>query len=407
MKIYSNIKLTRKTLLSHKFRTLLSLSGITIGVAAVLIMVAIGKGAQREMMGIIEDQGTNLLVVSAARAKAFGGRQLQTGDVTTLTLNDSEAIQDECPSVVLSSPAQDKTLVVKYGTYSTRVKIMGTTEDYPEIRNFEVIEGTFFTNEDNKAAFRVSVIGYEVQKNLFEEKNPIGEFIRIRNIPFEVIGVLKPKGISSEGANEDNQIMIPIRTALRRVFNLDHISNVYVKVERQESMDQAEAEIRELLRDRHRLERRNKPDDFMIQNQMTVLEAAKATSESFTLLITAIASISLLVGGIGILAIMLLAVRERTNEIGLRMAVGARRKDILVQFISEALILGFAGGLAGVVFGLTSALVLGEFTKWKTVIPVDYVFFALFFSLSIGLFFGVYPARRASLLYPIDALRAE
>jgi putative ABC transport system permease protein len=407
MRIYRNIKLTRKTLLSHKFRTLLALSGITIGVAAVIIMVAIGKGAQREMLRIIEDQGSNLLVVSAARTKTFAGRQQQAGNVITLTVKDSEAIQDECPSVVLTAPGQNKTLLVKFGTYSTRAKILGTTVDYPEIRNFKVTDGVFFTEQDNKASFRMAVIGYEVWKNLFEDKNPLGDIIRIQNVPFEVIGVLKPKGISSEGTNEDNQIMIPIRTALRRVFNINYISNIYVKVKQRDLMDQAEVEIMELLRDRHRLERRGKPDDFTIQNQMTALKAAKATSESFTLLITAIASISLLVGGIGILAIMLLAVRERTNEIGLRMAVGARRKDILVQFVSEALILGFAGGLIGVLFGMTSALVLGEFTKWRTVIPVDYVVLSLVFSLSIGLFFGVYPARRASLLYPIDALRAE
>ncbi len=407
MRLYRNIKLTRKTLFSHKLRTALSLIGITIGVATVIIMVAVGRGAQSEVVRLVKAMGTNLLVVNAGKSKTFAGRQSQSESVKTLSIEDSEAILLECPSVLMAAPAQDRTLPVKYEKIATKTRILGTTVDFPKIRNFEISEGLFFTEDDERAALRVAVIGYEVQKNLFGSEDPIGETIRIKNIPFRVIGVLSPKGLTGEGANEDNVIVVPISTALRRVFNLDYIDTIYLRVKSQEAMAPAEREIRSLLRERHRLDRSGSPDDFTIQNQMTVLKAEEATRESFTLMITGIAAISLVVGGIGILAVMLLAVRERTNEIGLRMAIGARRQDILVQFLTEALILGFVGGLIGVGIGLTTTVGLGWATKWETVIPVDYIFLSLLFSLSLGLFFGVYPARRASMLYPIDALRAE
>ena len=407
MKIARNVLLTRRTLFAQKLRTLLALIGITIGVAAVLIMVAVGEGAQREVIRIIQEMGTNLLVVSAERTQAFAGREFEPGLVKTLTRDDAEAVLEECPSVENAAPSQHKRLLVRHEGFAVQTKIFGTTPEYPEIRNFQVVEGEFFTEEDDKLAARVAVIGSAVRRNLFGEDYPIGQIIRIENIPFEVIGALRPKGITAEGSNEDDQIMIPLRTALRRVFNQSHISNIHVRAERRDLMRPAEDEIRAVLRDRHRLTFRDLPDDFTIQNQITALEAEEATAESFTLLIAGIAAISLLVGGVGILAVMLIAVRERTPEIGLRMAVGARRRDILVQFLSEALILGLAGGVLGVALGMTGAFVVGWTTRWHTVVPFDFIGIVLVFSLSVGLFFGVYPARRASLLFPIDALRAE
>jgi putative ABC transport system permease protein len=407
MKLVRNILLTRRTLFAHKLRTALALMGITIGVAAVIIMVAVGKGAQREVIRIIQEMGTNLLVVSAQRVEAFGGGRFDTGNVVTLMRSDSEAILENCPSVALAAPSQHKRLQVKYGAFSVKTKVLGTTPEFLTVRNFQLSRGAFFWPEEERAAKRLAVLGATVARNLFGSNDPLGEIIRIEKIPFEVVGVLKPKGITPEGANEDDQILIPLRTALRRVFNLNHINNVYVQATRRETMKTAEASIRQLLRDRHRLAIGNRPDDFTIQNQLTTIEAEESATESFTLLITAIAAISLFVGGIGILAVMQIAVRERTSEIGLRMAVGARRSDILVQFLAEALVQGLVGGAVGVVLGVAGALIVGWTTRWVTIIPFDFVGLALVVSLSLGLFFGVYPARRASKLFPIDALRAE
>lgn len=407
MKLYRNIRISRKTLFSHKLRTFLALLGITIGVAAVIIMVAVGEGAQREVLQQIEAMGTNLLVVNAGRVKTFAGRERQIGIVTTLKIRDSEAIAEDCSAVALAAPAQDRTLQVKYGNYSTMTKILGSSSAFQNIRNFSTVKGRFFTEEENKAAFRVAVIGRQVSDNLFEGKDPIGETIRLRKIPFEVIGVLKSKGVSPEGSNEDNQILIPINTALRRVFNLNYINSIYVRVKNRRSMATAEKQIAALLRERHRLDIKNKADDFIIQNQLTILETERATTQSFTTMIAGVAAISLFVGGIGILAVMFLAVKERTHEIGLRMAVGSRRKDIMVQFISEATILGFLGGFIGVFLGTAGAWIMETATKWPTVISLKPIVISLFFSLSVGLFFGVFPARKASLLNPIEALRAE
>ncbi len=407
MKIYRNIRISRKTLFAHKLRTFLAMFGITIGVAAVIIMVAIGKGAQRAVLKQIEDMGANLLVVNAGRAKTFAGRRRQTGIVTSLRIRDSEAMAEECSAVSLVAPAQDRTLQVKYGNYATKAKILGSTPDFQKIRNFPTTMGRFFLEEENKASLRVAVIGSQIQDNLFEGEDPIGEMIRIGKITFEVIGVLKSKGVSPEGANEDNQILIPINTALRRVFNLTYLNSIHVSVKNQRSMALAEKQIRELLRERHRLYIRNKPDDFTLLNQLTILEAEKETSQTFSTMIVGVAAISLFVGGVGILAVMLIAVGERTHEIGLRMAVGSRRKDILVQFVFEAMILGFSGGFLGILMGTGAAWVLGTTTQWQTAVSPASIAISLAFSLSVGLFFGVFPARRASRLNPIDALRAE
>ena len=407
MKIYRNIIISRKTLLTHKLRTILALTGITIGVAAVILMIAIGRGAQSEVLSRIEAMGTNLLIVNAGQVRTFAGRKRQIGNVTTLNLKDSKAIAKDCPSIALTAPAQTQKLKVKYGNLSTNTTILGTTPHFQQIRNFSMDIGVFLSENENRASLRIAVIGSKVQENLFEGDDPIGEIIRIGKCPFEVIGVLESKGVNADGVDDDDQIIIPVNTALRRVFNLDYINMIYVQAEDSESMRRAEVEIRTLLRERHRLERRAKPDDFTIQNQADVLEAQQETTDAFTMLITGIAAVSLLVGGVGILAIMLIAIKERTSEIGLRMAVGARPRDILIQFLSESSILGLTGAAMGVMIGLAGALFLRIATEWKTMISLQSVFFSIIFSLSVGIFFGVYPARKASLLDPIDALRSE
>lgn len=394
-------------MLTHKLRTFLALVGITIGVAAVIIMIAIGNGAQREVLNQIEEMGTNLIIVNAGRVKTFAGRKRQVSYATSLTLKDSRAISEKCPSVSLAAPALSKKMKVKYGNVSTNTTIVGTTHDFQMVRNFSIDAGIFFSEMENRAALRVAVIGNKVRLNLFDTDDPIGEIIRIRKIPFEIVGVLKSKGINADGVDEDDQIMIPINTALRRVFNLDYINTVYTQVKHIERMDRAESEIRDLLRERHRLIRKEKPDDFTIQNQADVLEAQQEATAAFTVLIAGIAAISLMVGGIGILAIMLMTIKERTNEIGLRMAIGARPKDILVQFLSEALILGMSGGLFGIAIGMAGTITVGMTTEWHTDISSQSILLSIGFSLLVGLFFGVYPAKKAALLDPIDALRAE
>jgi putative ABC transport system permease protein len=407
MKITRSIRVSRKQLAAHKFRTALALLGIVIGVSAVIIMVAIGNGAQEEVLSKIKAMGTSLLIINAGQVQKSAGRQQIRGTVTTLTLDDVEAIGRECSAVNAAAPLQSKKMQVKYGSLSTNTTVVGTTTQFQKVRNFYVAIGAFFSDEENLASRRAAVLGHSVVKNVFEGNNPVGETIRIGKVTFEVIGVMESKGVDLNGFDQDDQIFIPIRTALRRVFNLPYINTINIQATSTETMGRAAAQITDLLRDRHRLNKQQKPDDFTIQNQADLLEAQRETTDTFTMLIGSIAGISLLVGGIGILAIMLIAIRERTNEIGLRMAVGASRKDIMTQFVIEASILGVGGGLVGILLGILGAFFVHVATSWAVSISPDSVGLAFGFSLLVGLFFGVYPARRASLLDPITALRSE
>jgi putative ABC transport system permease protein len=407
MKITRSIRVSRKQLAAHKLRTALALLGIVIGVSAVIIMVAIGNGAQEEVLSKIKAMGTSLLIINAGQVQKSAGRQQIRGTVTTLTLDDVEAIGRECSAVNAAAPLQSKKMQVKYGSLSTNTTVVGTTTHFQKVRNFHVAIGAFFSDEENLASRRAAVLGHSVVKNVFEGNNPVGETIRIGKVTFEVIGVMESKGVDLNGFDQDDQIFIPIRTALRRVFNLPYINTINIQATSTETMGRAAAQITDLLRDRHRLNKQQKPDDFTIQNQADLLEAQRETTDTFTMLIGSIAGISLLVGGIGILAIMLIAIRERTNEIGLRMAVGASRKDIMTQFVIEASILGVGGGLVGILLGILGAFFVRVATSWAVSISPDSVGLAFGFSLLVGLFFGVYPARRASLLDPITALRSE
>jgi len=407
MKVYKNLKVSQKTLLAHKLRTMLALLGIIVGVAAVIIMVAIGNGARQEVVSKIEAMGTNLVVVNAGEARTFVGRQQIRGTVTTLTLQDAEAIEQEIVSVVAAAPSQSKKTQVKFGNVSTNTTILGTTPNFQQVGNFKVERGNFFSEMENKASRRVAVLGRGVVENLFTGQEALGATIRIGKVPFEVIGVMKSKGVDMYGTDQDDQIFIPIRTALRRVFNQTQLNAVYLQIDRQEDMEAASGQVRRLLRQRHRLDRLDKPDDFTIQNQTDLIEAQEETSNTFTTLTASIAGISLLVGGIGILAVMLLAIRERTREIGLRMAVGARRKDVRIQFLFESSILSLGGGIIGIASGVAGSLLMKRVLAWSISVSPLSVFVTFGFSLLIGLFFGVYPAHKASLLDPIKALRSE
>ncbi len=408
MRICRNLALSRKVLLRHRVRTALAISGTGVGVAAVLVMVAIGEGAQRELLARIDSMGRNLLVVTARPTQPLVGRSSTGGFATTLKLADAEAMLDECSRVERTAPSMDDNLQVKYGTLSTRTTVRATTPQFEEIRNFRTVRGRYFTDEEDRVRLRVAVLGSRVVETLFEGVDPIGETIRIGGIPFEVIGVLESKGASlNSGSDEDNQILIPLRTGLRRVFNLDYLNLVYVQVRDGEDLEAAEAEISSLLRRRHRLDSFAKPDDFRVRNQLVILQAERETAASFQRLITALASIALIVGGVGILSIMLLSIRERRNEIGLRMAVGAKRRDVKMQFLVEALILGGGGGFTGLLVGLAAAASIGWATEWQTAVSGPAIALALGAALIVSLVFGVYPAQRAATLDPIDSLKAE
>jgi len=406
MKIAKNIEISKKILLERKVRTVLSLSGIIVGVCAVIVMVALGKGTEAKINSQITKMGSNLLLVNAGQVKIIAGRARQTKIVTTLELRDADSISESVPNLKYIAPAQVKKLQVKYGDLSTKTNIVGTTSDIIKIQNHSLSEGRFFDEDEDKGLRRVAVIGKTVVENIFGQQDPLGKIIYIGKVPFEIIGVLSSKGLDFYGADQDDQIFIPVKTALRRLFNLTYINTIYVKVKDGVSMKQATEEISVILRERHHL-REGKDNDFTILNQTAILEAQQESSRTFTLLIGSIAALSLLVGGIGVLAVMLISIRERIKEIGIRRAVGAKRRDILIQFLSEALLLSIGGGIIGVVLGVAVSILTAIFAKLPLIIPMDAVGVSFLATFIIGVFFGVYPARKASLLDPIKALQFE
>jgi len=405
MKIVRNIVISQKILLERKMRTFLSLLGIIIGVSSVIIMVGIGKGTEEKVTSQISKMGSNLLLVNAGQVKVIAGRARQTKIVTTLELKDADAVRD-VSGLKAVAPAQIKKLQVKYGDLSTQTSIVGTTPEIVGIQNYVVVKGRFFDDDEDKGLRRVAVIGQTVAGNLFSHEDPVGQIIRIGKVPFEIVGVLAPKGLDINGGDQDDQIFIPVRTALRRLFNLTYINTIYVKVASESAMEQAEKDISGVLRDRHHL-REGKADDFTVFNQTTVLETLKESGRTFTLLIGSIAALSLLIGGIGILAVMLISIRERIKEIGIRRAVGAKRQDILMQFLSEALMLSVSGGMIGVMLGIGIFAAVAYFGQLPFILPLSAVGVSFLSAFLIGVFFGVYPARKASLLDPIKALQFE
>jgi putative ABC transport system permease protein len=399
-------RIALKAVTAHKLRALLAIVGIVVGVAAVIVMLAVGEGAKREVLGKIQGLGTNILIVSAGQLKNVAGRPQLVGNVTTLDLRDARAITEECSAVARVAPIQNRKLAVKYGTGTTNTSVVGTSADFPAVREFQTVVGRFFDADEVQGAQRVAVVGQTVLTNLSAGQGVLGDTIRINNVPFEVIGILEPKGVNYAGIDEDDQILIPISTALRRLFNLTFLSSLYIQAKDERAMDTAARQTTNLLRERHRI-KAGQPEDFTLQTQAEILEAAQETSQTFSLLLGSIAGISLFVGGIGILAMMVISVRERTREIGVRRAVGARRRDILLQFILEATTLSLAGGLVGSLVGIAGGVLFARATGWPTVISPLAILMAFGVSAAIGIFFGAYPARRAARLDPIVALRAE
>ncbi|MPY90703.1 MAG: FtsX-like permease family protein [Luteitalea sp.] len=392
-----------RPLLVHKVRTILALSGVAVGVAAVVVSSAIGRGAQQEMVRTIERMGTNLLIVKPLPVKRLVARQAVSGLATTLRIEDYEAIAG-LALVAAAAPGVEGNARVKVGTIAMMTTVRGTTPVFPSVRRFQIAAGRFFDMEDVRRSRRVAVLGARVTDALFEGQQPVGQEIRIRGVPFDIIGVLQAKGTTTDGADEDNQILVPIRTALRRIFNTTWLTTVYVSVREPARMNDAETDIQDLLRARHQRGLDSRTDDFAVQNTAKIRSVQQEMTESLSLFAAGLAAIALLVGGIGILALMLLSVRERTSEIGLRMAVGAQPRDILAQFLVEASALALAGWTSGIVLGGAAALAVALGTTWTVGVPVTAVLASFGMAVIIGLGFGALPARSAAQIPPIQAL---
>ena len=406
MQIFSSLGIAIKALFAHKTRTFLASLGILIGIASVIVMVAIGKGSQMEVMDVIAGMGENLITINAGEMKRRGGRLRLTGNVTTLKVRDANRILNEIGEVERVAPFEEKRMSAKFSNNSAETTIAGSTMDFPIIRDYLLKNGEFFSERDVKTANRVAIIGMTAVKNLFGEEDPLGQVIRVHFIPFKIIGVFEPKGVDTNGLDQDDLVLIPLSTYMRRIVNQTFISRIFVKASSRQNITKASMKIRELLRTNHKLvDDRN--DDFTLVTQLEIEDMKKETTEMFTKLIVGVAGISLLVGGIGILAVMLISVKERTREIGIRRAVGATRRDIVHQFLYESLIIGFLGGGLGIILGVGLTLGLTYWGNWTLILDPHSIWIASWACVGIGVLFGVFPAIKASKLDPMEALTTE
>ena len=405
MKFSATWMIALRALRRNPMRSGLTMLGIIIGVAAVIAMVAIGTGAKEQVASSIAQIGQNtVLVMSGAGSR--GGVRGGWGSAPTLTRQDYEAIRKEVPGVLRATPDVRKNAQVMAGNQNVNTTINGAGEDYVDIRAWEFLEGGNFTAADVRAAAKVAILGQTVATNLFGDASPVGQIVRIQNAPYTVVGLLKPKGMSMMGSDQDDVVLVPWSSALVRLTGTDSFRSITVQAESADQVETVMADITALLRQRHRL-RDEAEDDFQVRSQQEIMEMATSTAQTMTILLGAIAGVSLLVGGIGIMNIMLVSVTERTREIGVRMAVGARGGDILLQFLVEAVVLSVGGGLAGIALGYGIAQAVSAKFGWNTLVSADSVALAFLFSAAIGIFFGFYPARKAAGLDPIEALRYE
>jgi putative ABC transport system permease protein len=399
------LRIALRALGRNKLRSFLTMLGIIIGVGAVIAMVAIGEGAKALVRSQISSLGTNVMVIIPG-AFTRGGARSGFGGVTTLTGSDARAIASEVRVVALVSPVVRQVNQIVVGNQNWSTSVQGVAPEFQQIREWQVAEGRFVSHGDLENAAKVALIGRTVAESLFGDDSPLDSVIRIRNIPFRVVGVLAPKGQTSQGTDQDDVIMVPYTTMQKRVMGITHVHQIVLQAVSADRLQEAEAQVRTLLRQRHRLQR-DQDDDFMIRNLTDIAEAASNTARVMAILLGSIASVSLLVGGIGIMNIMLVSVTERTREIGIRMAVGARGKDIMLQFIVEALVMAAAGGAIGILLGIGSSNLLARFADWPTLTSPGVVALAVLVSGAVGVFFGFYPARKAARLDPIEALRYE
>ncbi len=409
-KIVSSIRIALRALKVNRMRSALTMLGIIIGVAAVIAMVGVGSGATARIQQQIQSIGSNLIIVLPGSTSSNGVR-LGSGAVASLTQDDAQAIAAECPSVALTAPTVRGGVQVVYGNNNWATNAQGVTPDFMTMRDYTMMSGQFFTTQDVDAAAKTAVLGETVAQNLFGDSDPTGQVVIIKNVPFTVAGVLTPKGQSPTGQDQDDVILLPISTATQKVLgankaNARAVGALMVQAMSPQAMDQALQEIEALLRERHKI-LPGQDDDFTIRNLTEVFEAQETSARVMSILLGAIASVSLIVGGIGIMNIMLVSVTERTREIGLRQAVGAKMRDILLQFLVEAVTLSLLGGIIGIVVGLTASVLISHFANWSTQVSPLSILLAFAFSALVGVSFGYYPARKAAFLDPIEALRYE
>lgn len=402
MSLLEGIRAAVLSIASNKMRSGLTTLGVIIGVAAVVIIVAIGEGANLQVSAQIERLGSNLLVVTPGRIREPGVRTMGAfGSMDVLTMAEVEAIRDECPSVLAVAPEISRNTAVRYGSSAMQTQIVATTPDYLLVRAFNVASGSFFTTEDVLSARKVAVVGQGVVDELLSGADPVGQEIKVGQVRVRVVGVMEAKGQSGM-MNVDDAVYIPITTAQKRILGTKYVRTIYAQARDAGSMDAADGEIAAVL-----AARLGSTDAFTVRNQADILGAAQDVTRVFTLLLAGIASVSLLVGGIGVMNIMLVSVTERTREIGIRKAVGARTIDILLQFLIESVVLSLLGGAIGVIAGILGSRVAARVAGWPSAVSIGSVLLPFCFSLAVGLFFGIYPASRAGRLNPVEALRYE
>jgi putative ABC transport system permease protein len=402
----ATIRIALRALARNKMRSALTMLGIIIGVGAVIAMVGVGQGAQQQSQQQIASMGSNLLFVGAGTVNR-GGMHLGWGATNTLIEDDLRAILKQCPAVADAAPGDGTGVQVVYGNQNWSTRITGTLPGYFDIRNWQVQEGTTFTQSDVDSVANVAVIGQTPAQNLFGDSDPIGKLIRIKDLPFKVIGVLAPKGASAGmGQDQDDVIFAPLSTVQKKLTGDTWLQWIIVSAKSKDASYAAQQQITDLLRERHRI-RPGMDDDFFVRNMADLAEFRDAQNRLFTLLLASVASISLIVGGIGIMNIMLVSVTERTREIGIRMAIGATEEDVQRQFLVEALVLSLLGGGVGIALGIISSLLITNMAGWPVLVSPMAIAVAALFSAGVGIFFGYYPARKAAQLDPIEALRYE
>jgi len=401
------VKVAFRALVRNKMRAALTMLGIIIGVAAVIAMVSIGQGASASVQAQIESIGTNLLFLSAG-AQNVGGVRSGAGDTgtNTLTIEDLDAIKREVPSVSMVTPAINARSQLVFGNMNWNTAVQGVSEQYPDVRKWTVQSGSFFTNGDVRTAARVIVIGQTIADNLFAGTDPVGQTLRVSNLPFQVVGVMARKGQDQQGRDQDDIAFAPYTSVQKKVLGNTRVQIAFISAVSQDATYTAQQQITDLLRQRHKLAPSD-GNDFTVRNMSDIAEAANETNSTMTILLACIASVSLLVGGIGIMNIMLVSVTERTREIGIRMAIGARSSAVRTQFLIESIVLSLTGGCIGIALGIAISILIPKLVGWPTLISSLAIIGSVIFSAAVGIFFGYYPARKAAALDPIEALRYE
>ena len=405
MDLAAVLRVALRALARNKMRTALTMLGIIIGVGAVICTVAIGEGATNQVQEQLRNLGDNMVFVAAGSINEHGVR-MGSSATKTLTLGDFKAIQQQVSMISKVAPGVGAQAQIVYGNQNWNTRVRGVSPEYLDVRRWPIEEGSVFSQHDVDAAANVCLIGHTVIENLMGDEDPVGKTIRVQNLPFAIVGVLGRKGQSPFGGDDDDTLIMPYTTVQKKIAGIDWLQFIMVSSESERAISSVETEIGSLLRERHHL-RPDQDDDFIIRSPTDIANVQAQAMRTLTVMLASIASVSLLVGGIGIMNIMLVSVTERTREIGVRMAVGATERDVQMQFLSEALVLSLLGGTVGVAMGVVGSILVSRMLQWPTQLPLQAIVIAVFFSAGVGIFFGYYPARKAAHLDPIEALRFE